>query len=91
MGISVAMFGLVWSLVLFQALTSKSPEMEAKMQPNIESEIQVVKESPKPVEEELITANTTGLKDLRTVDFSDIDTSTGVPIDVILLRLGIDE
>ncbi len=92
--------GTVWSIVIFQLVTGQETVMQGRVLSSLERNtlakqkmgslgnwdakiVRSVKLSDQPIH--------ISKKDLSKIDFSDFDTSDGVPIDIILKRLELEK
>ncbi|WP_078428447.1 hypothetical protein [Alkalihalobacterium alkalinitrilicum] len=100
--IAATSFVAVWTVVLFQLITTEEPVVKGRALSIVERNFhekqkldQVVwlKDRNTPMENSNIRENPSlqmAKVDLRKVDFSDVDSIDGVPIDIILKRLEIE-
>jgi hypothetical protein len=103
-GIATLAFIFVWIIVIISIMGSKQNALYVQNLVNIErsyfekikdEDFQIPKRKIVSVgsvipDKEKIVINERYTKDLRTIDFSDIDSKDGVPVDIVLSRLGIN-
>lgn len=96
-------FVLVWSVVIFQFVQLSKPALDVAQNTTIDR-TNYTKTSEVPnvvvdnVEMEEVSLEDTAresnsgyaLRDLRSIDLSDVDTKDGVPLDILLNRLGLN-
>ncbi|WP_096200860.1 hypothetical protein [Bacillus sp. FJAT-45350] len=96
-------FLLVWGVVIFQLVASKPPPKPASYLSTVEridmekahdglivnwnSENIISNERPVNIENSEVEVP---IRDLRELDFSEVSTEDGIPIDAILAKLGLD-
>ncbi|MFV8828292.1 hypothetical protein [Alkalihalobacterium sp. APHAB7] len=97
--LAALLFGVVWSVVIVQLVSAQEKPKTGKAASSLER-MTVEKQKVDSIswakdwdarnlktEQQDNQTKEVGKRDLRTVSFSDIDTSDGVPIDIILKRL----
>lgn len=93
-------FLLVWSIVIFQFIQISKPALQVSNVNSIDrtdytklSEVaEVMDRESYEVHEDAESSeeHEYAMRDLRTIDFSDISTKDGIPVDAILNKLGLN-